>query len=142
MSNTLFCCLNIKNKELDYNILEGEGSLEIMSEALPYRFNSNDRVIDLLRKDETLKKMNHVGSYLRTKNYKEDVFANPGKYIHDFQTIDFSIFDNVYFYITTQNRWYFLHDGMPISIERVVTDWRKFSRIFDHKINLLTKEKM
>ena len=142
MKNTLFCSLNIKTKELDYTILEGDGSLEIMSEALPYRFNTPDRVIDLLRKDETLKKMNHVGSYLRTTNYKEDVFPNPGKYISDFQNIDFSIFSNVYFYITTQNRWYFLHDGMPISIERVITDWRKFSRIFDQKINLLTKEKM
>jgi len=113
-----------------------------MCEALPYRFNSPDRVIELIRKDETIIKINHVGSYIRSKNFKEDVFPNPGRHLLDFQVIDFSKFNNTYFYITTQERWYFLHDGMPISIERVITDWRKFSRIFDHKINLLTKEKL
>jgi len=140
--NSLICCLNTKTKELDYNIIEGDASLEIMCEALPYRFNTPDRVIQFIRKDETISKINHVGSYLRSKNFKEDIFPNPGSHILDFQHIDFSHFNNTYFYITTQERWYFLHDGMPISIERVITDWRKFSRIFDQKINLLTKEKL
>lgn len=142
MNPTLICCLNNKNKEIDFNILEGDGSLEIMSEALPYRFNSTDRVIELLRCDETIKKMNHVGSYLRTTNYKEDFLTLPENHINTFLYIDFTKFDNVYFYITTHNRWYFLHDGMPIAVDKVISDWRKFNRVFPEKINLLTKEKL
>ena len=137
--NTLICVLEGKTKELIFNVLEGDGSLEIMAEALPYRYKEPDRVLSLVRPDETIAKMNRVGMILRTSNDKADFLTLPGKHIADFPQIDFKPFDNVYFYLTARKKWYFLHDGVPVQIDKVITNWRTFTNVFKTGINLLTK---